>query len=160
MKYCLGNIYGVTASLCIMGLLVGCAAIDPDPTRVGAYRLTQQECNSLIRIARYNLTRSDRYVTARERHIITNREPEFNIAYSAPRTGKATIRWELGRGRVIRVTAFGPFLTSRMAWRVNIENFSEVEHNKTRLAGKPLGKEDFADLLPAARTEKTKSSGR
>lgn len=127
--------------------LAGCAAFEPDPTRVGEYQLTQEERDALIQIARFNLTRDGTYATPQEQHIIKSREPEFDIAYSAPRTGRATIRWELGQGKAIRATALGRFLTSRMTWRVNIENFGAVEYNRTAPVGRPLGREDFADLL-------------
>ena len=113
--------YGATfLLLSTLFLLAGCRGpvvmINGEPVEV----LTPKEELELACIARSTLLRS-KVLTAEEKAVIREKDPQVKIVYSSRRTGDATISWQLSK-RWVAVFIRGSFFTPSAQWMMKIRD--------------------------------------
>ena len=110
-------------------LLCGCAskklAFDPKP----ADMLTQREKYTLIDSVRRFISRSDKIIRKldqKEKDIINRTDPKIRIHYTAPKTGKLNMVWELADGRSLVANCEGKLPTkyNPTAWTITLTSGS------------------------------------
>lgn len=110
-------------ALLTLGLFSGCAprrlAFEPKPED----KLVDKEKFALIDYVRGFVLCSKRLkLTAEERKVIQSTDPVIRIHYTAPKTGKMSMRWDLSRERHLLAFCQGPLLTSKNPsdWKVTV----------------------------------------
>lgn len=105
------------------GLFSGCAprrvSFEPKPED----KLVDKEKFALIDYVRGFVLSSKRLkLTAEERKVIQSTDPVIRIHYTAPKTGKMNMRWDLPRERHLLAFCQGPLLTSKNPsdWKVTV----------------------------------------
>ena len=110
-------------------LLCGCAsqklAFDPNPEDM----LTEREKFTLIDSVRRFILRSDkinRKLNQTERDFINRNDPKIRIHYTAPKTGKLNMVWELSDGRSLIANCEGKLPTkyNPTAWTITLTSGS------------------------------------
>lgn len=110
----------IPASLCFFG---GCSqprmSFDPKPED----KLVDKEKFALIDYVRGFVLSSKRLkLTPDERKVIESTDPFIRIHYTAPKTGKMNMSWDLPRERHLLAFCQGPLLTSKNPsdWKITI----------------------------------------
>lgn len=110
-------------------LLCGCASqklsFDPSPEDM----LTEREKYTLIDSVRRFISRSDkitRKLSQAEKDIIKRTDPKIRIHYTAPKTGKLNMVWELADGRSLVANCEGKLPTkyNPTAWTITLTSGS------------------------------------
>jgi len=113
--------YGATILLLgTLFLLAGCRGpvvmVNGRPVEA----LTPKEELELACIARSTLVRS-KVLSADEKAVIREKDPEVRIVYSSDRTGDATISWQLPK-RWVAVFIRGTFFTPSAQWMMKVRD--------------------------------------
>ena len=113
--------YGATILLLgTLFLLAGCRGpvvmVNGSPVEA----LTPKEELELACIARSTLVRS-KVLSADEKAVIREKDPEVRIVYSGNRTGDATISWQLPK-RWVAVFIRGTFFTPSAQWMMKVRD--------------------------------------
>ena len=120
MKHWSSVMWIVVVSLFLFG---GCASprmsFDPKPED----KLVDKEKFALIDYVRGFVLSSKRLrLTPEERKVIESTDPQIRIHYTAPKTGKMHMSWELPRERHLLAFCQGPLLTSQNPtdWKITV----------------------------------------
>ena len=138
--------------LLLAGLILagGCASTNAPFEPAESDKLTSEEENILTIHARHFLISQNKTLrfNADELEIIEKTTPRIRAVYTARKTGRLSIGWELPSKQAFAV-ANGPMLTTR-DWKISVIRKAEVIYTKKK-AGEsqvtPLSHKEFEELL-------------
>jgi preprotein translocase subunit SecD len=118
--------------------------------QIDADKMTKEEKQRLVELARSFLLRNKNIATQQERFFIKTNDPIVDAVYEGYKTGKTTIAWDTGKRKIV-ARLYGDMTGENHKWRISVyfkEQISHTPKSKVRTTPIPQGDvKDFSDMF-------------